>query len=1681
MTPTIPLTAAQQIADADALSKISSAYNLVITGGVTAVVAATAASAVSVSDTAANVLTYLSQLQTQATAGRITSIALTDSTTPTLVLTAAQYTADTTVLGKISSAYNLAISGVSVSNASSIASAAHVTSVAVSDTAANMLAGIAALQTLASGGKLSAITLTDVATPTISLTEAQMVADASVLSKIVSAYNLTLTGGGTSTMPTGVAPQSITLQSAASVYNVTANSTSHLAIVDTGANGNDTINASAGDTVTIGGNDQYGNGDNINMSNGTVVLQNSARADVYGGGNTITTGINDLLGVQNGNNNTITADTGTVIYINSGTGDVVNTINGGVDVITDVGVTVSIVGGNNSVEAANGDTVNISGNGQFGNDDFVTITSGTVNVAANARADVYGASNTVTAGANTLIGIQSGNSNTVNLGANSVVYVNDGANDIINGGGSEQYNFTSTFGSTTINNGGGSSANSSVVFAAGLTNQNLWLTQSANNLVIRKLGTSNIITVTGWFNGTLGNELQLIQTNDGLNLSPAAVTQIVNAMAAYQSAHSTFNAATATAMPTDTTLQTAISNSWHGIISSSGVTVAYATANQAAVDAIAGGYTIADTVANVLAGMTFLNSDVAHIAAIQLTDGTTPTLALTATQYTADTTVLGKITSAYNVTVSGVTAANASTVAGNTHVTSLTVSDTAANFVTNIAALQTLAGGTKLSSITLTDGTTPTLALTGAQYAADTAALGKISSAYNLTVSVVTAANASSVAGNTHVTSLTVADTGANFVSNIAALQTLAGGTKLSSITLTDGTTPTLALTAAQYAADTAALNKISSAYNVSVSGVTAGNASSVASQSHFVSETISDTAANFVSNISALETLASTGKVTSIAFTDGTTPTITLTPAQQTADADALNKITSAYNLVINNGAVTAAVAATATSPVAVSDTAANVLTYLSQLQTQAVAGRITSIALTDGTTPTLALTATQYAADTAVLGKISSAYNLSISGVTAADSINTGNAAHVASLTVADTATNFYFYVTTLSDLATAGKLTSITLTDSTTPTIVAYKSVWDSRRSAFDKIISAYNLNIYNVLVADASTVAATAHVTGVDIVDTAVNVTAGMTALQTLASNGKLVQIEFTDSTTPTIALTATQYAADTTVLSKIITAYNVTVSAVTATNASSVAGNTHVTSLTVSDIGANFVANIAALQTLATGTKLASITLTDGTTPTLALALTQYNADTAALGKIGSAYNLSISGVAAANASSTAALAHVTSVSVSDTAANFVTNIAALQTLASGGKLSAVTLTDGTTPTISLTEAQMLADTSALSKIASAYNLTLTGGGTATMPTGVAPQKITLQSAASVYTLTANSTSNLAIVDTGTSGGDTINASAGDTVTIGGNGQFGNGDNVTMSNGTVALQNSARADVYGGGNTIATGTNDLLGVQNGNNNTITAGTGTTVYLNSGTGHVVNATAGSVDVEAATGVTMSIVGGNNTVNAAIGDTISVSGNGQYGSGDYISVSSGTVNMAANSHADIYGASNTITAGANTLIGIQNGNGNVATVGANSEIYVNDTSNTTINGGGTEIYHFASAFGLDVINNGSGSTANGKISFDGTETNQKLWFIKSGNDLLIDLLGTNDQVKVAGWYVSAGKQVASITAGGKILDTQVAQLVNAMATYQTGHSSFNPTATSTMPTDTTLQNAITAAWHV
>jgi len=426
--------------------------------------------------------------------------------------------------------------------------------------------------------------------------------------------------------------------------------------------------------------------------------------------------------------------------------------------------------------------------------------------------------------------------------------------------------------------------------------------------------------------------------------------------------------------------------------------------------------TIADVSANVSANLAALQTSIAKIIGITLTDTTMPTLTLSAAQQAADNGVLGKITSNYDL--SGVLAGNVATLSSNSHLQSLTVADTAADVLSagNMAALE--ANIAKISSITLIDVAAPTLSVTSAQLTADLSVLEKITSQYKITLTDsamptltltaaqqttaagvlgkitsnykltgITAGNVATLLGNTHLQSLTVADTAANVSSsvNLATLQVNLA--KITGITLTDTTTPTLTLTVAQQTADSGVLSKITSNYDLS--GVLAGNVATLSSNSHLQSLTVADTSADVLStgNLPALE--ANIAKISGITLIDATTPSLSLTAAQLAADAGVLEKISSPYKLTVNGAFLAAdvntAIVSHLTTTLAVADTSANIVSSLASLESNA--GQISGITLTDATAtniPTITLTSAQYAANIDALAEISSPYNLVINNST-------------------------------------------------------------------------------------------------------------------------------------------------------------------------------------------------------------------------------------------------------------------------------------------------------------------------------------------------------------------------------------------------------------------------------------------------------------------------------------------------------------------------------------------------------------------------------------------------------------------------------------------------------------------------------------------------------------------------
>lgn len=734
------------------------------------------------------------------------------------------------------------------------------------------------------------------------------------------------------------------------------------------------------------------------------------------------------------------------------------------------------------------------------------------------------------------------------------------------------------------------------------------------------------------------------------------------------------------------------------------ITGSSVTASSAASLAGTTGYNpvyVSDTAANVTSNIANLETVAlgGGILSTTFTDSGTPALSFSATDAAADIDIISTFTGAFT----------------------LTVSDTAANVATNIDALGELAAIGNLTSITLTDGGTPTLDLTATQVGADAAALALITSAYTVAVS----------------------DTGADVAANLDALQALATASQLSSITLTDSTTPTLSITETQLSGDSGALAAIGSTYDLAVSDVLAADAATVAATTGVTSISVADTAANVQSNLSALETLAASTVLASIFFTDTDVPTLSVTETELTSDADALALIAGSYDLTVTSVAAAdaATVAATANvTTVSISDTAANVVANLDELQALSAAGELGSITLTDSGTPTLSLSGAQLATDAGAIAAITGSYDISLTSVLAGSAATVAAETGVTSVAVSDTAANVVANLAALETLATDSELASITLIDPGTPTLTITASQLSSDATALGLISGSYDLAVTSVLAANVTTVAANTYVTSISVSDSSTNVVANLGALETVEAGGQLTAIALTDGGTPTLTITGTQFSSDIGAIGKITSSYDLAVTSVLAANASTVGGNSHVTSITISDTAADVAANIGALESLST--KLTSISLTDSGTPTLDITYSQLTGDSTALGKISGSYNLSVSGVSAANASSVSGNSLVTSIGVSDTAADIVSNLATLEGLA---KITSITLTNGGTPTLTITGAQFSSDAGALALITSAYDLAVTSVTAANAATVGANTHVT---SISVSDTSANVASNI---------------------------------------------------------------------------------------------------------------------------------------------------------------------------------------------------------------------------------------------------------------------------------------------------------------------------------------------
>ena len=549
--------------------------------------------------------------------------------------------------------------------------------------------------------------------------------------------------------------------------------------------------------------------------------------------------------------------------------------------------------------------------------------------------------------------------------------------------------------------------------------------------------------------------------------------------------------------------------------------------------------------------------------------------------------------------------------------------------------------------------------------------------------SPVTVADALAMAKQYPRTKISIADTNENINNNLDALQKVVNN--ITSIGLTD-VTQALTVTAAQLKKNANIIGKISGNYLLNVKNVAAANAGSVASNIRVAAIDVADSSSAVANNIALL---SGNNKISQITQT-GTVSPLALTAAQYADNTTGLAKIVGSYSVAISGATATQATSYTNNpliKSVAILDTSSNIASKLDDLMNLGL--RIKEIRTSQNSTMTV--TADQVKKDAFVLGKIYSNYQLAVINTTAVQMASIASHKKVVSIDIADTGSNVIRNMAFLKKLGT--ELNSITITDVATPLSITADQ-WAVNESVIGKINTPnLKLAVTDVGATYAEALANNSLVASISVKDSSTNIASKLVALNT---NSKLTSITQTGAL-QAMTLTEAQLATTDVARGKIVGDYSLNVTGVGVTSAKALAdSNSRILSMSLSGSAADVVSKLNDINAL--GEKVGSITQSDSGTA-LALTSSQWMNLSKPLDKITGGYRATVSGVTAVQAIEIATDGHISSVQVSDTAANLKLNLNALQTL--GAQISGVTNSDS--GAISITASQLSVNSGVLAK------------------------------------------------------------------------------------------------------------------------------------------------------------------------------------------------------------------------------------------------------------------------------------------------------------------------------------------------------------------------------------------
>ena len=584
----------------------------------------------------------------------------------------------------------------------------------------------------------------------------------------------------------------------------------------------------------------------------------------------------------------------------------------------------------------------------------------------------------------------------------------------------------------------------------------------------------------------------------------------------------------------------------------------------------------------------------------------------------------------------------------NVKVKSIDVRDTTDAIEANLDALQRV--GLRLKSISQSDTGSP-ITLTGAQYAQDALALGKIVTSYQLAVIRAFATQTSMLSSNQKVVTVSVADTAANISKKWTLMQHLADS--LTAVEVTDSP-HAIAISADQLADSQDLLAKFTDdadhTYSLAVSGVKAGQAAAAAAVDHVAAVSVSDTADNVVANLDDLETLKGSGLLNGIAIT-GKSSTLSMDASRLTGDELAstqgvLNVIsTPGYSVAVTGASMTALNDLAANARVVSmevggsSDDIANNLDALYQL-----GKRVTKIQQSDSGAA-IDVTQAKFESRASVLAKIEGGYTANVSGVTARKALADAANGNVAKISVADSAHNLVANWDALRSISAT--LNGVASTDVGALSVTADQYLAGQNDHLLAKFDASQEFAVTAASVAQATQIGGDSAIDTIDIADDGSAVTDALSALGDLATSGALRSITL-DSPKTSLSLHASQLDDAQGVLALISGGrYSLALDHVDAADAKGLfTANAKIASMQVVADAASIVEHLADLADV--GHKLTSIAQTDASSTALALTGAEFEQNKGTLAKIGGGYQADLSAVSAAKAATFAASTYVKS-------------------------------------------------------------------------------------------------------------------------------------------------------------------------------------------------------------------------------------------------------------------------------------------------------------------------------------------------------------------------------------------------------------------------------------------------